>query len=398
MKKKLKIIILILVILGGSAAFWYWKNRPADMAKLLISGRIEGYETNIGPKIGGRVDFVAAREGELVKKGQLLVKISDDDIQAKLRGANSRILMSQEQETDSSFQVEAIKSQIEEARIKLQQSKEEASSEIYQAESSVALAQARLAESQAALEQAIAELELAKKRKQRYQIMLARGAVSTDENDQAQTTCDTAEAIVKAKRALLTVAQKDYKKSMGALEQARSMRLNPPMRSSQIETLQKQLSQAEHKLKSAKHEIANVKAQRDEVQSSIDYLTIESPIDGVITARSVEPGAVVTPGQTLLSVINLDEVYLRGYVPEGRIGEVQVGQTAKVFLDSFPKKPFEGKVTQIDPEGSFTPENIYFKDDRVKQVFGIKISIKQAEHFAKPGMPADAEIVPEKKM
>lgn len=398
MKKKLKIIILILVILGGSAAFWYWKNRPADMAKLLISGRIEGYETNIGPKIGGRVDFVAAREGELVKKGQLLVKISDDDIQAKLRGANSRILMSQEQETDSSFQVEAIKSQIEEARIKLQQSKEEASSEIYQAESSVALAQARLAESQAALEQAIAELELAKKRKQRYQIMLARGAVSTDENDQAQTTCDTAEAIVKAKRALLTVAQKDYKKSMGALEQARSMRLNPPMRSSQIETLQKQLSQAEHKLKSAKHEIANVKAQRDEVQSSIDYLTVESPIDGVITARAVEPGAVVTPGQTLLSVINLDEVYLRGYVPEGRIGEVQVGQTAKVFLDSFPKKPFEGKVTQIDPEGSFTPENIYFKDDRVKQVFGIKISIKQAEHFAKPGMPADAEIVPEKSM
>jgi len=398
MKKKLKIIILILIILGGSAAFWYWKNRPGKMSELLISGRIEGYETNIGPKIGGRVDFVAGREGELVKKGQLLVKISDDDIQAQLRGANSRILMSQEQESDSSFQVEAIKSQIEEARIKLQQSKEEASSEIYQAESSVALAQARLAESQAALEQAIAELELAKKRKQRYQIMLARGAVSTDENDQAQTTCDTAEAIVKAKRALLTVTQKDYKKSMGALEQARSMRLNPPMRSSQIATLQKQLSQAEHKLKSAKHEIANVKAQRDEVQSSIDYLTVESPIDGVITARSVEPGAVVTPGQTLLSVINLDEVYLRGYVPEGRIGEVQVGQTAKVFLDSFPKKPFEGKVTQIDPEGSFTPENIYFKDDRVKQVFGIKISIKQAEHFAKPGMPADAEIVPEKKM
>lgn len=398
MKKKLKIIILILIILGGSAAFWYWKNRPGKMSELLISGRIEGYETNIGPKIGGRVDFVAGREGDLVKKGQLLVKISDDDIQAQLRGANSRILMSQEQESDSSFQVEAIKSQIEEARIKLQQSKEEASSEIYQAESSVALTQARLAESQAALEQAIAELELAKKRKQRYQIMLARGAVSTDENDQAQTTCDTAEAIVKAKRALLTVTQKDYKKSMGALEQARSMRLNPPMRSSQIATLQKQLSQAEHKLKSAKHEIANVKAQRDEVQSSIDYLTVESPIDGVITARSVEPGAVVTPGQTLLSVINLDEVYLRGYVPEGRIGEVQVGQTAKVFLDSFPKKPFEGKVTQIDPQGSFTPENIYFKDDRVKQVFGIKISIKQVEHFAKPGMPADAEIVPEKKM
>lgn len=398
MKKKLNIIVVIVILLCASLAYFFWKNKPAENGKLQVSGRVEGYETNIGPKIGGRVDFVAAREGELVSKGQLLVKISDDDIQAQLRGANAQILMAQEKEADASYQIEAIKSQIEEARIKVQQSKEEASSEINQAESSVALAQARVSESQAALEQSQAELELAKKRKQRYKIMLERGAVSTDENDQAQTTCDTAEATVKAKQALLLVSQRDLKRSQAALQQARSMRLNPPMRNSQMETLQKQLIQAEHKLNSAKHEITNVKARRDEVQSSIDYLTVESPIDGVITARAVEPGAVVTPGQTLLSVINLDEVYLRGYVPEARIGEVRVGQIAKVFLDSFPNKSFEGKVTQIDPEGTFTPENIYFKDDRVKQVFGIKVSINQKEHFAKPGMPADAEITSEIKM
>jgi HlyD family secretion protein len=107
----------------------------------------------------------------------------------------------------------------------------------------------------------------------------------------------------------------------------------------------------------------------------------------------VEPGVVAVPGQTLISVIDLSTVYLRGYVPEGQIGRVRVGQKAKVFLDSSPDKPFEGTVIQIDPEGSFTPENIYFKDDRVKQVFGIKIAIAQPDRFAKPGMPADAEII-----
>jgi len=115
----------------------------------------------------------------------------------------------------------------------------------------------------------------------------------------------------------------------------------------------------------------------------------------VVTARVVEPGVVAVPGQTLISLIDLSTVYLRGYVPEGQIGRVRLGQKAKVYLDSSPTKPIEGKVIQIDPEGSFTPENIYFKDDRVKQVFGIKIGIAQpgAKYFAKPGMPADAEIL-----
>src|SRR5262249_26986386 len=105
------------------------------------------------------------------------------------------------------------------------------------------------------------------------------------------------------------------------------------------------------------------------------------------------PGAVVVPGQTLLSVINLNTVYLRGYVPEGQIGKVRVGQSSRVYLDSAPDQALASKVIQIDPEGSFTPENIYFKDDRVKQVFGIKIAINQPDGFAKPGMPADADIL-----
>ncbi|MBK7840072.1 MAG: efflux RND transporter periplasmic adaptor subunit [Candidatus Obscuribacter sp.] len=133
-------------------------------------------------------------------------------------------------------------------------------------------------------------------------------------------------------------------------------------------------------------------ADAQQIQANIAYLNIKSPIDGIVTARVVEPGAVVVPGQTLLSLIDLTKVYLRGYVPEGAIGRVRVGQTCQVKLDSSPDKPFEGKIIQIDPEGSFTPENIYFKDDRVKQVFGIKIGITQPDRFAKPGMPADALI------
>jgi HlyD family secretion protein len=129
------------------------------------------------------------------------------------------------------------------------------------------------------------------------------------------------------------------------------------------------------------------------VLAQLAYLNVVSPIAGVVTARTVEPGAIVGSGKTLLTVINPDTVYLRGYIPEGEIGQVRVGQSAKVWLDSRPQQPLMATVSAIDTQASFTPENIYFKNDRVEQVFGLKLRIEQPNGFAKPGMPADAQIM-----
>lgn len=139
-----------------------------------------------------------------------------------------------------------------------------------------------------------------------------------------------------------------------------------------------------------------VDATRDGL--SVAYLNVVSPIDGVVTARSVEPGAVVVSGKTLLSIVNLKTVYLKGNVPEGNIGKVRVGQAARIYLDSSPGKPLTATVAAIDPQASFTPENIYFKDDRVKQVFGIKCKMDNSAGFVKPGMPANATLLTEQQL
>jgi HlyD family secretion protein len=83
---------------------------------------------------------------------------------------------------------------------------------------------------------------------------------------------------------------------------------------------------------------------------------------------------------------------LRGFVPEGDVGKVKVGQQAQVYLDSNPEEGVPAEVIRIDPEVMFTPENTYFQDDRVKQVLGLKLGLKGAYGFAKPGMPADGRI------
>jgi HlyD family secretion protein len=94
-----------------------------------------------------------------------------------------------------------------------------------------------------------------------------------------------------------------------------------------------------------------------------------------------------------VTLLDLTKVYLRGYIPEGQIGKVKLGQPAHVYLDSNPKKPIDAEVSRIDPEATFTPENTYFRDDRVKQVVGVKLALKGAFGFAKPGMPADGEVL-----
>ena len=116
-----------------------------------------------------------------------------------------------------------------------------------------------------------------------------------------------------------------------------------------------------------------------------------APFDGTIATRTAEPGEVIQAGTAIVTLIDLTKVYLRGFIPEGEIGRVRVGQRARVFLDSDPNKPLEAVVSRIDPQATFTPENTYFRDDRVKQVVGVKLHLKTGIGYAKPGMPADGE-------
>jgi membrane fusion protein YbhG len=90
--------------------------------------------------------------------------------------------------------------------------------------------------------------------------------------------------------------------------------------------------------------------------------------------------------------VDLHKLYLRGFIPEGDVGRVKVGQQAQVYLDSNPKEAIPAEVIRIDPQVMFTPENTYFQNDRVKQVMGVKLGLKGAFGFAKPGMPADGRI------
>lgn len=394
-KPNLRLLIpLSLLLVGAGLSVWYVGSRP-ESEGLQLSGRIEGYPTDVGAKVGGRVDFVALREGDSVRKGDVIVRLDDDEIQAQLRGATARLSAAQQQEQQARLQIDVAQSQIREAQLNLQQAAGDAKGRIFQAEANVAGAEAQLSQAQAQLKEALAQLQLARTNRDRYAQLVSQGVVTQQQFDQTQTAFETAQATLGSREAAVVAARRQVSASQGALVQAKTASLNPDIRNAQLNALRRQLNVARSQLAAAIAEVKNAQAARQEILAQIDYLNVVSPIDGVVITRSVEPGEVVTTGQNLLTLLNPNTVYMRGFVPEGEIGEVRVGQPANVFLDSSPDRALPAHVAAIDTEASFTPENIYFQEDRVKQVFGVKLSLDNPKGFAKPGMPADGEILSE---
>ncbi len=121
--------------------------------------------------------------------------------------------------------------------------------------------------------------------------------------------------------------------------------------------------------------------------------TLTSPLAGLVLAKHVEPGELLAAGAPVITVGKLDEVWLRGYIPENELGRVKVGQAARVTVDTWPGRVFEGRISFISPQAEFTPKNVQTEKERVKLVYRIKITLPNPRMELKPGMPADAVIV-----
>ena len=134
-------------------------------------------------------------------------------------------------------------------------------------------------------------------------------------------------------------------------------------------------------------------AQMKSVELQIKKSKILSPISGFVTMKFVELGEFVSPGVPIAKISNLDEVYIRIYLPESELGFVKLGDSVDVKIDSYPKRVFKGMVVFVSPRAEFTPKNVQTKEERTKLVYAVKVKVRNEKGIFKPGMPADVEII-----
>jgi len=129
-------------------------------------------------------------------------------------------------------------------------------------------------------------------------------------------------------------------------------------------------------------------------ETRLGYATLTSPLSGIVLSDTIENGEYVVPGTPVVTVGDLVNIWLRGYVNETDLGRVKLGQKVKITTDTYPGKVYEGRVSFIASQAEFTPKNVQTPKERVKLVYRIKVDVTNPDQELKPGMPADAEISP----
>jgi HlyD family secretion protein len=125
---------------------------------------------------------------------------------------------------------------------------------------------------------------------------------------------------------------------------------------------------------------------------NLDYTTLRAPSTGVITVREAELGEVVIPGTPVVTLADLDHIWLRAYIAETDLGRIRWGQEATITTDTYLGKQYHGRVSFISSSAEFTPKSVQTYKERITLVYRIKIDIDNPNYELKPGMPADAHI------
>jgi HlyD family secretion protein len=180
-----------------------------------------------------------------------------------------------------------------------------------------------------------------------------------------------------------TVKQKDEAESRAALADAQEKAAEQALRKLSSGARPEELRAAKARLDQAEWAVRAIRKQ-------IEDCSVTAPIAGIVSKRLAEPGELVSAGSALVTMIDPDSLSLTIYVPETVLASVSVGAAADVRIDSAPERSFHGQVSHIASKAEFTPKNVQTKDERVKQVFAVKIALGSGEGVLKPGMPADA--------
>jgi HlyD family secretion protein len=124
-------------------------------------------------------------------------------------------------------------------------------------------------------------------------------------------------------------------------------------------------------------------------QVRLGYTELTAPLAGTVTVREAELGEVLSAGAPVVTIADLEHVWVRVYVPETELGKLRLGEAVAVSTDTYPGKRYPGRVSFIASEAEFTPKSVQTDKERVTLVYRVKVDVENPTHELKPGMPAD---------
>ena len=340
--KRLKALLFLLVLASAGVAAYVYMGRPPS--ELVLTGIVTTNDLIVSPQIGGRISELKVVEGDVVRKGELVAVIAPDELRA-----------------DTAYyahSAEGMVSQVRESEAALRLQERQTADQIKQAEANLAAAEAQ----QMA---AVADLENAKLELDRSRNLSQKGVEPPQRYDTARTSYDAASAKLDSAR-----KQVDSQKSALALAHANAEQV--AVRRSQVQTMMQQ------------QQAAN--AQRSKAEVRLGYADVRAPIDGIVDVRAMRVGEVINPGETIVTLINPDDLWIRADVEETYIDRVRLGDKMTIRLPSGETR--EGTVFFRGVDASFATQRDVSRTKRDIKTFEVRLRADNRDRRLALGMTA----------
>ncbi len=322
-------------------AWWYYAGREST-----DDAQVDGHIVPIAARVGGTVAAVKVEDNQIVEAGAILVEIDPRDYEVARRRAEADYADAQAAlaaaEAGIPITSTTTASQVSSAGANV----ERATTGTEAAARDVEASRARLASAQARLKEATANATRTARDLERLKPLLAKDEVSQQQYDAAVAASDAARAAVESAQALIveatqavSVAESRRAQASNALTQAQA-----DLRTAR--TAPEQVAVIRARAESARARVQQAKAMLEQATLNVAYTTIKAPTAGRVSKKSVEPGQVIQPGQPLLAIVPVEDVWVTANFKETQLKDMRPGQRASVSVDAYGRS-YEGRVESI---------------------------------------------------
>jgi len=399
-KRAIRFIILALVVVGIIIAIpiyaYYSVRESTDDAQ------VDGHVVPISPRIAGTILAVLVNDNQQVKAGQELVRLDPADYQVALEQAKAQLATAQANTAESIANVPLTsintRSQVSTSASQL----EESQAAVAAAQQAVNAARARLNSTNATLAQRQASLVKAEKDLVRFQDLVSKDEISRQDYDAAVAASQSNAAQVDSAKADIVAAQHMLDQSIAQLNQAKARLSTAQIQRRQSQEVRpKQEAVSEARYKQAQAQVQQKQSDIDQAQLNLGYTVVRAPVDGIVSRKNAEPGMQVSPGQQIMALVPLDDVWITANFKETQLKSMRVGQKVEISVDTYGGRKYRGHVDSIAAASGakfslLPPENATGNYVKVVQRIPVKIVLEPGEnrdHSLLPGMSVEPTVL-----
>jgi membrane fusion protein (multidrug efflux system) len=387
-------IVILILLVGG---YFLWKHLNAYEST--DDAQIDGHINAISARVSGNVIQVLTDDEKYVKAGDVLVRIDPNDYQVAVAKAEADLADAeaalQGSRTDIPITSTNTASQLKTAH----STRVDAEAGLVGAQRQLNAAEARLDTAKAQVREAAANFKKAGDDVVRYKLLVAKDEISQQQYDTSVSTADAAKATLDARNAAVAEAEQNIRVAQSAVEGAHTRIPQADATVQAAMTAPQQVAVSQSRAKSAQAQVAQRKALLDQAKLNLSYCTIFAPVSGIVGKKTVEVGQNISPGQQLMAVVPLDDIWVTANFKETQLRRMKPGQVVKFSVDAYSHE-YSGKVEGVGgASGSkfslLPPENATGNYVKVVQRIPVRINLDPGQNDdrrLRPGMSVDPKV------